>query len=215
MLDQVLATVSANDLWIADRNFCTLGFLLGLADRPARFVIRQHGQLQGEAVGPRRRAGTTADGQNVYEQMVRITQSCRSQLVRRVTVELLQPTRDGDHEIHIFSNLSPREASAVRVAELSRERWTIAVVFLELQTALSCEINTLGDPKAALFTFCVALLLENTRSMLNESLRVAQGAEVVREQLSTSLLSRDLQKTYEGMLIQIPPERGVYFPKCR
>ena len=31
LLDQVLATVEANDGWIEDRNFCTLGFLFGIA----------------------------------------------------------------------------------------------------------------------------------------------------------------------------------------
>ena len=211
LLDQVLSTVVASDLWIADRNFCTLGFLLGLADRHSRFVIRQHGQLQGELVGSRRRAGTTADGQKVYEQTVRITQNGRSLLLRRVTVVLSQPTRDGDRELHIFSNLAPHEASAARIAELYRERWTIEVVFLELQTALSCEINTLGYPKAALFTFCVALLLENTLSMLNGSLRAAHGAETIREQLSTHALSRELQKTYEGMLIQNSAEHWTAF----
>jgi hypothetical protein len=39
----LLATVSCRDLWIADRNFCTLGFLFGLHWRGAALVIRQHG----------------------------------------------------------------------------------------------------------------------------------------------------------------------------
>ncbi|MGA2253534.1 MAG: hypothetical protein ABSG53_02640 [Thermoguttaceae bacterium] len=47
LLDQVLETVAANDLWIADRNFCTLGFLFGLWVRKARFVIRQCGWPRG------------------------------------------------------------------------------------------------------------------------------------------------------------------------
>lgn len=211
LLDQVLATVVANDLWIADRNFCTCDFLLGLVERQARFVIRQHGQLQGTSVGPRRRCDDTADGQKVFEQMVRIQKQGRSCLVRRVTVELTQPTRDGDHELHVFTNVTPREASAARVAELYRQRWTIEVVFLELQTALACEIHTLGYPKAALFTFCVALVLENTISLLNGSLRAAHGAAVVREQLSTQLLSRELQKNYEGMMVQIPTAKWRVF----
>lgn len=204
LLDQVLATAVAKDLWIADRNFCTCDFLLGLTVRQARFVIRQHGQLQGTPVGTRRPCGDTAGGQKVYEQMVRIQKRGRSCLVRRITVELPQPTRDGDRELHLLTNLSPREASAARVAELYRQRWTIEVVFLELQTALACESNTLGYPKAAPFTFCVALVLENTVSLLNGSPRAAHGAEVVREQLSTQLLSRELPKNHEGLMVQIP-----------
>jgi hypothetical protein len=30
LLSRVLATVTSGELWIADRNFCTLGFLFGL-----------------------------------------------------------------------------------------------------------------------------------------------------------------------------------------
>ena len=43
LLDRVLARVQAKDLWLADRNFCTTGFLFGLARRRAAFLIRQHG----------------------------------------------------------------------------------------------------------------------------------------------------------------------------
>ncbi len=42
LLTQVLETVERKDLWIADRNFCTTPFLLGLHSRGAFFVIRRH-----------------------------------------------------------------------------------------------------------------------------------------------------------------------------
>ena len=42
LLPQVLETVEAKDLWIADRNFCTTGFLFGIAQQKGFFVIRQH-----------------------------------------------------------------------------------------------------------------------------------------------------------------------------
>ena len=47
LLDDVLETVHAGQLWIADRNFCTLKFLFKFADKSAFFLIRQHGQIQG------------------------------------------------------------------------------------------------------------------------------------------------------------------------
>jgi hypothetical protein len=40
--------VEADQRWIEDRNFCTLGLLFGLHRRGAAFVVRQHGQLPGE-----------------------------------------------------------------------------------------------------------------------------------------------------------------------
>ena len=41
---QVLQHVREDQLWIEDRNFCTLGLMFGLARRGAAFVVRQQGQ---------------------------------------------------------------------------------------------------------------------------------------------------------------------------
>jgi hypothetical protein len=204
LLGEVLKTVAAGDVWIADRNFCTLGFLFGLAARKARFVIRQHGCLRGIPQGRRRSAGKTASGERLWEQAVTIVQKGHSRTIRCVTVELKTATRDGDRVLRIFTNLTSREASAAKVAELYSERWTIEVVFLELQTALRCEVHTLGYPRAALFAFCVALLLQNAFSMLHGSLRAVHGTKRVDEEVSGVLLAQELQKTYEGMMVQIP-----------
>src|SRR3989442_1507840 len=40
--DQVRATIQPGEAWIADRNFCTTGFLFGIARRGGSFVIRPH-----------------------------------------------------------------------------------------------------------------------------------------------------------------------------
>jgi|SRR5580658_7207386 hypothetical protein len=127
MLNDVLDAVERDDLWIADRQFCTLGFLFGLWLKKARFVIRQHGCLVGRPIGKRKLVGRTIHGEKVYEQSVVLTYQERERTVRRVTVELRTPTRDGDTELHIFTNLTPREANAMRVAELYQKRWTIEV----------------------------------------------------------------------------------------
>jgi hypothetical protein len=206
LIGNVLETVEAGEVWIADRNFCTLDFLFGLALRKARFVIRQHGQLQGIPAGKSRYVGKNAQGEKIWEQTVTITQQGHTLTVRRVTIKLKKPTRDGDYELHIFTNLTAREATAVKAAELYGKRWTIEVVFLELQTALCCEVKTLGYPRAALFAFCVALLLENTFSMLKSTLRAAHGKTTVDEQVSGVLLAQELRKTYDGMMVQIPSE---------
>jgi len=216
LLDDVLNTVTNKDLWIADRNFCTLGFLFGLWSRRARFVIRQHGQLPGILQEKPRRAGKTKQGEPVWEQPMKITYQDKTgkdktRTVRRITVRLQKPTRDGDCELHILTNLTQKEASAVKVAELYAKRWTIEVVFLEMQTALSCEVDTLGYPRAALFAFCVALLLQNTFSMLKAALRSAHGASQVDEKVSGILLSQELRKTYDGMMVQIPAKHWTVF----
>ena len=210
LLKDVLETVERHDLWIADRNFCTLGFLFGLWSKRARFVIRQHGSLVGRPQGQPKLAGKTRHGEKVYEQAVVLTSKGRERTVRRITVKLRTPTRDGDTELYLLTNLTSREASAVKVAELYQKRWTIECVFHELTMALQCEVNTLGYPKAALFAFCVALLLENTLAMLKGSLRAVHGEEETAE-LSGNLLSYELQTTYEGMMVAIPPEEWLAF----
>ncbi len=39
LLPELLKTIAAKDLWIADRNFCTVGFLFGIAGRSGKFII--------------------------------------------------------------------------------------------------------------------------------------------------------------------------------
>jgi hypothetical protein len=52
LTEPVLALVSAGDVWVMDRNFCTLDLLGGIHTRQACFVARRHGnttiQTQGE-----------------------------------------------------------------------------------------------------------------------------------------------------------------------
>jgi hypothetical protein len=94
----VLATVSANQVWIADRNFCTAGFLCGIAERQGYFVIRAHQNLPWQALAPLNPVGDSATV-TVSEQPVPLTtQQGHDLLLRRVVVRLNQPTRHGDWE---------------------------------------------------------------------------------------------------------------------
>src|SRR5712692_9075675 len=91
----VVQMVRERDLWMADRNFCTLKFLFEIADQLAFFLIRQHGQVQGRLKGRRRFVGDSSTGK-VYEQQIELSYAGRTRTLRRVTIELLKPTRDGD-----------------------------------------------------------------------------------------------------------------------
>ena len=125
--------------------------------------------------------------------------------VRRITVALDQPTRDGDTEIHILTNLPAKKVPAVRVAEVYRKRWTIEGLFFEASAVLSCEIDTLCYPKAALFAFCLGLLACNAVALLKAALRAEHGEEVVSEQVSAYYLALEIRQTYAGMMVAIPP----------
>lgn len=119
LLDQVLPSVRLKDLWIADRNFCTLGFLFGIAKRKGRFVIRHHANLPFKKLGRRKFVGPTETGR-VFEQKVSMTdpETGCTMSIRCVTVELDEPTRDGEQEIRILTNLPVKDATALKVAWL-------------------------------------------------------------------------------------------------
>jgi len=110
---------------IADRNFCTVDLLFGIAARGGCFVIRQHGQLKGTLVGARKMRGAIDSGK-VYEQKISLVNAQGDTLMlRRLTVALHEATRDGDTAIHVLSNVPRRKASAQKLAESYGKRWTI------------------------------------------------------------------------------------------
>jgi IS4 transposase len=202
LLDEVLARVEKGDLWIADRNFCTLKFLLEIAKKLGFFIIRQHGTLQGKLRGPRVFKGDGPTGK-IYEQSIEFTYEGRTYKLRRITVELLTPTRDGDTRLHLLTNL-PAKVSALKVADLYRRRWTIETLFYEVTTTLTCEINTLCYPKAALFVFCLALVAANAVAVVKAALRAVHGEEEA-DQLSGYYLALEVKQVHEGMMIAVPP----------
>ena len=206
LLDQVLPTIEPGDVIIADRNFSTMGFLGGIADREAGFVIRQHGgSLRWELEGRRRQIGCIDTGV-VYEQAMRLLpEDGEPWLVRRITVELDQPTRDGDTEIHMLSNL-PESIDACQIAELYRRRWTIETAFQELEATLQGELQTLCYPRAALFAFAMALTAFNVLSTVKAAMRGAHGAEKIEQEVSGYYLADEVAGTWRGMMIVLPAE---------
>ena len=131
--------------------------------------------------------------------------------MRRVTVELDSPTRDGDRSIHILTNLPKEDADAIAVAKLYRGRWTLETAFQELEASLHSEINTLGYPKAALFAFCVALVAYNVLGAVKAALRSVHGTEVADQQVSGFYLADEVAGTHRGMMIAIPKDEWVIF----
>jgi IS4 transposase len=217
LLPQVQETVERKQLWIADRNFCTTDFLFGIAQRKAFFVIRQHAStLTYEFEGPRRKLGRCPTGM-LYEQDLRLSnRRGETLLVRRVTVELDKPTRDGETEIHILTNLPAREADAWKVADLYLLRWSVENAFEELAQALHSEIKTLGYPKAALLSFCVAVLAFNIISVVKSAMAAVPGGPE-REKISGYYLAEEIAAAYFGLMIAVSPrlwrsEFGVLTP---
>ena len=207
---RLLGEVEPGQCWIADRDFSTRTFLLGVADRKAYFVVRHHEGLSVESVGRRRHVGKTETGE-VYEQKVRLTGSAGCELlVRRITVALIQPTRDKELEIHVLSNL-PARANARKIADAYLSRWRIEAAFYQLTMVLRCELNTLGYPEAALFGFCLAVVMYNALSTVMAALRVAhpevttpRGGTANQPKFSFYYLADEIAGVWRGMALVIP-----------
>ncbi len=205
LLDQVLPLVQAGDLWIEDRNFCTVDFLRDVAGRGACFVVRRHGNLTVQTEDEVSAEVETPTGW-VSEQPGWICREGQRLLeVRVVRVRLKQPTEDGDPEVVILTNLPAEAADAAKVAFLYLKRWQIEGAFLELTVSLRCELNTLGYPKAALFGFCVAVAAYNVLAVLKAALRAVHGEQKVQQEVSGYYMVLEWALVYAGMMIALPP----------
>jgi len=210
LLDQVVSTVRPRDLWVADRNFCVQGFLLGIVRRSGCFAIREHKGLAWESVSCLRNRGRI-EGSRVSEQRIKLVDGEGNQVfLRRVVLRLDKPTRDGETEVVILTNLPVQDADSRRVGILYRKRWLIETAFQELTEALSCEVRTLCYPRAALFVFSLACVAYNVMGVLKGSLRAVHGAEKA-EKLSGYHLASEISGMKEGMLVAIPKEEWVVF----
>jgi IS4 transposase len=213
LLSPVLTLIVRKDCVVADRNFCTTGFLFGLARRGAFFVIRQHAStLSWRTLGKVRAAGKDGKGRRLKEQKLCLTDpdSGETLVIRRITIPLLKPNEKGETELHVLTNL-PRRVTARVVADLYADRWTIEHAFQQLTDDLQSEIDTLAYPKAALFGFCLACVAYNAVSLVKAALRAQLGSEYVREQLSMYYLTLEVARITSGMEIAIPPKAWQIF----
>ena len=177
--DRLVEDLLPNDVIVADRHYCIVRFLEKIAAASGKFIIRQHGRLKGVLVGKRRCLGRTSSGV-VYEQAMKLSASDDAMKVRRITVELDQPTRDGETEIHVLTNL-PAKVKGTTIADVYRLRWEEENAFHVLQMTLTCELASVGHPRAALFLFCMSMLAYNLRQVIFAALYAEHPEEQVEQ----------------------------------
>jgi Transposase DDE domain len=211
LLGEVVETVRANDIWVADRNFCVLEFLFKIHREGAFFVIRQHGNTPYKALSELQFCAGSATGA-VFEQPVELISGTGERMtVRRVVVELDNPTRNNDKFLVILTHLPLEAADALSVSEIYRKRWTIETAFQKLEKYLDSEINTLGYPKAALFGFCQALVAFNLYAVVMATLRAAHPDCAVNEEVSDYYVAQEISVISAGMLVIVPEEDWSVF----
>jgi hypothetical protein len=197
----VLPLVKADDLWLADRNFCTEDYMSGIDARAAYFVIRHHAGTKLHPLGPETNSSSHSGG-TICEQRVRVGMMES----RCIIIRLEKPLRDGTTEIRLLTNAPAVRLSAKRAAEIYRTRWRIESAFQELTESLRCEINTLGYPKAALFGFALAVVAYNLLVVNRLALVAGLGEEVGGvETLSSYYMATEAAAVDPGMSIAVPP----------
>jgi hypothetical protein len=206
--------VRPGPLWIMDRNFCVRSLICRIARRGASFLVRWHrSTLPFRPAGRLRTRGRCATGE-VLEQPIGVDDGEGGvHRLRRVVLKLDQPTRDGEAEIVLVTDL-PAEVTAVRCCEAYRGRWRIEGHYQALTDLLHCEVAGLGYPRAALFAFSRSAVAGNALAVLKGDLRVARGPEVAAE-VSDFALVDEVAEVHAGMMMAVPPPRWPDLSRSR
>src|SRR5262249_16812522 len=198
--------VAPGQLLILDRNFCVRTFLFRIQRAGAFFLVRRHARnLPYRELGPLEVVGRSATG-TVREQAIAVEDPESPGVVhrlRRVVGQVGKPTREGDTEVVLVTNL-PAEVPAVACCDAYLGRWRIERHFQELTDLLHCELPELGYPRAALFAFGMAAVAGNALAVLKGGLRAAHGAELTGGGSSVGVTGQGAQG-YPGRVVGGPP----------
>jgi hypothetical protein len=202
LVQQLVARAKAGRVYVADRNFCTWDILAGLASRQARFVIREHQKLHWHSRGKARRIGRVETGA-VWEQKLWVEDrhTGKRLAVRRVILRLDKPTRDGETELRLLTNL-PGRVKATKIACLYRRRWTLEEHFHLVKNQLHGEVESLGRPRAALLMMALAMLAANALAVVKAALREAQPSAT--DDLSGYYLADEVAGNYRAVSRLVP-----------
>jgi hypothetical protein len=210
--EQILAWLAADDLLLGDRNYCTAELMRGVILRQAFFLIRHHKGLRLHALSERKRVGKTETGV-VYQYRVRLGEKPGGPQCRCIVIELSEPTRDGDTEVVLLSNVPAKRAKAVVLAGAYLRRWRLETSFQELTVLLRCEVDTLAYPKAALFGFALALTAYNVFALLQAAVAAEHGREKAEEGLSPHAVVEEVSSVKRGMELGLPQEAWEPFAR--
>jgi IS4 transposase len=200
----VLQDAEAGQIWIADRHFCTRTLLTGWDTAGACFIVREHSKHPRLTSREEWRNRDRCDTGTVREQEIALEGCARSW--RCIELMLDAPTEDGDITIRLWTNL-PASISAAQVAALYRRRWRIEGMFQRLESVLHSEIGSLGQPRAALLGFAVALLAYNILALIGRCVEQAHHRPPQPPpEVSLFHLALTIQSSYAGMLIALPCE---------
>ena len=207
LFPELLEVIEPNQLWIGDRNFGTQEMIVSIAlDKKAYFIFRHSlGFVQNwKQLSKARKIGTGVGGV-IYEESIEVSYEGRPTTLRRITLKLFKPTRNGETEIHVLCNL-PKRFTAAQILRAYRQRWRIENAFQQVEHVLNSEIETLGYPKAAIFSFAVSLLMYNVLNLAKLAIAAAHKKPKLADDLSTYYLALDIHGAWQGLVIAVNAE---------
>jgi hypothetical protein len=209
----LLPHLERGDLFLGDSAYATQEFMQGIRDKNASFLVRHHSSLKlhpvmapsGKGRMPQKRVGKCRTG-TIWEQSVTTADGQEFRAITLKRNRSQKPLRNGKRTMTLLTNVPRSKASAKKLLALYLERWKIEEAFRQLTQDLSCEVNTLGYPKAALLAFSLAVLSFNCLACIKASLASKHGWEKIDVWLSSFHVAQEIKRTFEGMSIAVPEE---------
>lgn len=201
LAEKLLDDARPGEVYVGDCAFCTLGIMGRVIGRGASFIFRELKQnMIYEEELPARRRGRGPTGL-ISEAQVRLV--CRERgcawPLRRIQIALDEPTRDGERELRLLTNL-PATYKARDVAEAYRRRWEVERYFHFVKHELHGQIRTLGEPRAAIFALCAALAAGNVLAWIESLTRGKRGGdETTSPKLSGYYLALEISRGFAAV----------------
>ena len=101
----------------------------------------------------------------------------------------------------LLTNVPVTRLAARAIAEQYRGRWTIEGMFGELEAALAGELHSLGQPKAALFAFGLAVLAFNVLQVVRRAVEATHTVAGDVPAVSSYHVAVEIRATYQGFAI--------------
>lgn len=207
LMPAVIDAINPGEVLIMDRGLGTKATVTALADKEAYFIARHgKGLIRNWIPISRNHQIIKQDGDVIYEQAVQFEHEGRINKCRRVTIKLSKPTRFGESEINILTNL-PKRVKAQSICRAYQGRWGIEKHFCHLDRVTNSEIQSLGYPQAALFSFAVGLFMLNILNTLRIAVSAANDDKIAADDISPYHTALEITGAWKGFLIAIPNEK--------
>ena len=199
LAEALLQEAAADEIYIADRGFCTCRLMGQLLVRDISFIFREHAHdLVYEEESPERPCGHCSTGV-VLEGKVTLCDRLRKCTweLRRIHLQLRAPTQSGEKDLWLLTNL-PTDCLAVEIADLYGQRWQVERHFHFIKRELHGQMPTLGEPRAAIFALCVSLAAGNLLAFVKH-LQPEKKGDAKQPALSGYYLALEISRSYAAI----------------